>query len=242
MKILITENGRRHYYYEDGDIVNFSSDNTEAVFEVYKVDIVKKLIITQNGVILPLSTNVRPTKETLNRAKVDDRRVRKSSQLDEVLFAKLKDDAIIPSKDDENGGYDVYANFEEDYIVIKPHTTVMIPTKICSAFSSKYVFILKERGSTGTKGMGQRSGVIDSGYRGEWLVPITNENDKPIYISKTALKSIEYDDRIDYPYEKAICQAILVEVPKVKIREISADELKAIPSKRGEGKLGASGK
>ena len=47
---------------------------------------------------------------------------------------------------------------------------------------------------------------------------------------------------IIYPYTKAICQALLLPVPKVEIEEISLEELKAIPSERGEGKLGSSGK
>ena len=161
----------------------------------------------------------------------------------EVYFAKLNKDAILPSKESENGGYDIYANFEEEYIHIPPHTTIMISTKICSAFSDKYVFILKERGSTGTKGMGQRAGVIDSGYRGEWLVPITNENIVSIIIKKKDCKAVLNDSQaIIYPYEKAICQAILVEVPKVKIKQIHIEQMKTIPSKRGDGMLGSSGK
>lgn len=75
-----------------------------------------------------------------------------------VYFAKIKDEAIIPSKIEENGGYDIYACFEEDYIEIPPHEIVMIPTGITTAFSNEYVFVLKERGSTGTKGMAVRSG------------------------------------------------------------------------------------
>jgi dUTP pyrophosphatase len=50
------------------------------------------------------------------------------------------------------------------------------------------------------------------------------------------------NDSIIYPYEKALCQAIVLPVPKMNVKEISAEELKAIPSKRGEGMLGSSGK
>jgi dUTP pyrophosphatase len=243
MKIIITKTGRRHYYYEKGDEVKVLSDDTTITVE--SVDVKEKKIIDNTGVVYSLTTDIRPTKGTLKSAKIEDRKVIEDIISDkEVLFAKLKDDVKIPNKDEENGAYDVYANFEEDFMAIPPHSTVMIPTKLLSAFSSKYVFILKERGSTGTKGMGQRAGVIDSGYRGEWLVPITNTNDKTIVISKSDVTWTEKykSETIVYPYEKAICQAILVEVPKVKIREITADELKAIPSKRGDGKLGSSGK
>lgn len=237
MEIKILPNGKRKFYYQDKDIVIQLS--TKQQFQVKEVKDGK--IYTYSNEVIPLTLDIQATQETLDNAlvKVIERKVKAE---DVVYFAKLKDDVIIPSKDEENGGYDIYANFEEDYITIPAHKTVMIPTKILSAFSSKYVMILKERGSTGTKGMGQRCGVIDSGYRGEWLVPITNENDGDILIVKKNVVPITKIGTILYPYEKAICQAILVEVPKVKIQELTADELKAIPSKRGDGKLGSSGK
>ena len=164
-----------------------------------------------------------------------------------ILFAKVNSKAIIPSKEEENGGYDIYACFEEDFILIQPHEIKMIPTGIASAFDSKYVMILKERGSSGTKGMATRCGVIDSGYRGEWFVPINNTTNKSIIISKLPeeeLKSqgVDITSSIVYPYTKGICQAILVPVPKVEVREIPLDKLKGIKSQRGEGALGSSGK
>ena len=45
-----------------------------------------------------------------------------------------------------------------------------------------------------------------------------------------------------YPYEKAIAQALVIPVPKVKIEETTYDELKEITSDRGMGSLGSSGK
>lgn len=158
----------------------------------------------------------------------------------DIYFAKINSKAIIPSKREEDGAFDIYACFEEDYLVIEPHQTKMIPTGICSAFSSDYVAILKERGSTGTKGMGQRAGVIDSGYRGEWFIPITNHNDIPIIISKNNICGIT-NVKV-YPYEKAICQVIMVKVPKLTIKEISIEELMKFESERGTGALGSSGK
>ena len=40
----------------------------------------------------------------------------------ELLFAKTKGDAIIPTKRDEDGCYDIYACFDEDEITIEPLT------------------------------------------------------------------------------------------------------------------------
>lgn len=197
----------------------------------------------------------------------------KGMQENTVKFAKVRPTAKIPSKNVEDGGYDVYADFEDDYIIIHPHQTKMIPTGIASAFSDDYVFVGRERGSTGSKGMAIRSSVIDSGYRGEWFVPITNTNNYPIIICKThhfddmpnvdldktlhamleldALKNdidVNYVSKIPtnkiimYPYEKAICQVLLVPVPKVEVQELDLKSLQSIPSKRGMGALGSSGK
>ncbi|WP_054741368.1 dUTP diphosphatase [Cellulosilyticum ruminicola] len=158
-----------------------------------------------------------------------------------IYFAKTKEGAIIPSKRIEDGAFDIYALFEEDYVVIAPHETKMIPTGLATAFSSDYVAIIKERGSTGSKGIGQRCGVIDSGYRGEWFIPLTNHNTKTLVIAKESCKET-FEDAIVYPYEKAICQCIMVEVPKLKIEEISYEDLLKFESERGTGALGSSGK
>ena len=193
----------------------------------------------------------------------------------ELLWAKVRPDAIIPTKRDEDAGYDIYPCFEEEYIIIPPHETKMIPTGIASAFSEDYVMILKERGSTGTKGIAQRSGIIDSNFRGEWICPITNSANKILLISKVAEEEIvdkytifgtDNDFRVFneencgylyftndkgkivlenttiYPYAKAICQALLLPVPKVDTKEITYEELRTIESTRGTRMLGSSGK
>ena len=184
-----------------------------------------------------------------------------------VKFAKVKPNAIIPSKRDEDMGFDIYACFDEDYMIINPHETKLIPTGIASSCDSEYGFILRERGSTGSKGIALRAGVIDSGYRNEWFVGLTNTTDKILYISKfdkieTVKKDIqksEYADLFDdedvllssdeidemmilYPYTKAIAQALVIPVPTVTVEEISYEELKSIKSERGMGALGSSNK
>lgn len=165
----------------------------------------------------------------------------------EILFAKVKDGAVFPTKREEDAGFDIYPCFEDDYMVIRPHQTVLIPTGIISAFDPGYVMVLKERGSTGKLGIGQRSGVFDSGYRGEWLVPITNHGLMPLVIwkNKEVVKQLEHLDGFLYclyPYNKAICQALLLEVPRADSREATPEEVLAVPSERGDGKFGSSGK
>ena len=166
----------------------------------------------------------------------------------EVKFAKVNPKAIIPSKRDEDMGFDIYACFDESYIVIKPHETKLIPTGIASACNPKYGFLLRERGSTGSKGIALRAGVIDSGYRNEWFVGLTNTTNKVLIISKLPEeKTLEIYGKFDnpifvYPYSKAIAQALVVPIPKVDVEEISYEELKSIESERGMGKLGSSSK
>lgn len=166
-----------------------------------------------------------------------------------VKFAKVKPNAIIPSKRDEDMGFDIYACFDEDYIVIAPHETKLIPTGIASSCDPEYGFLVFERGSTGSKGIARRCGVIDSGYRNEWFIGLTNTTNKVMFISKLS-KSETYKnyygevmrDSFVYPYTKAIAQALVVPVPKVEVEELSYEELKSIKSERGMGALGSSQK
>jgi dUTP pyrophosphatase len=165
----------------------------------------------------------------------------------QLLFAKVRENAIIPTKREEDAGYDIYpCPREEDGIglvkgfIIPAHSTKLIPTGIASAFSSDYYIQIEERGSTGAKGIKKSAGVIDSGYRDEWFIAISNVNDKDLIIADEEIK--DYGDAIYYPLNKAIAQAVVLPVPKMEVSEIGYDELKNIKSERGMGKLGDSGK
>ena len=193
----------------------------------------------------------------------------------DLYFAKVNPNAIIPTKEKENAGYDIYACFDDDYLIIPPHSTKLVPTGIASAISDKYYLGVAERGSTGKIGMKYSAGVIDSGYRGEIFIGLSNINDVPIVISKLTREELaenygkigygetiymteeEYEDLIYledyeeydnltciiYPYSKAIAQLIVHEVHnEVVSKEISYEELQSVPSKRGTGSLGSSGK
>ena len=158
-------------------------------------------------------------------------------------------------------------------MVIPPQSTKLIPTGIASAMTDKYYLNVAERGSTGKIGMKYSAGIIDSGYRGEIFIALTNTNINEIIISKLTKEDLiekygekdecgdihlsygkgknDYAYLIDrdneftaiiYPYEKAIAQLIAHEVPKMNIKEVTYDALQKIPSKRGTGALGSSGK
>lgn len=169
-----------------------------------------------------------------------------------LYWAKVKENAIIPTKRDEDAGYDIYANFDENYRFIKAGETVMIPTGIASCIPVGYYMQIEERGSSGSKGMKYSAGVFDAGFRGEWNLMVTNTTDKVIAIIKHDFleeHKVLFDDLVKrdlmivYPYEKAIFQAILHSTNNQVIpQEISYEELKNIPSERGTGRLGSSNK
>ena len=76
------------------------------------------------------------------------------------------------------------------------------------------------------------------------MAPVTNVNRKPIRIAKKGIVSTWKDctDYIVYPYEKAVCQGVLVVMPQLESEEVSYEDLKKMESARMTGKLGSSGK
>ncbi len=163
-----------------------------------------------------------------------------------LYWSKVRENAILPTKRKEDAGYDLYACVDEDYLIFQPHETKLVPLGVASCFDSSCVLFLKERGSTGIKGISVRSGVMDSGYRGEYKAPITNLNAKPLLIAKKEWLETVPDPVLDcfvvYPMEKAVCQGVLLLMPEITEEEVSYEELCAMESERGSGRLGSSGK
>ena len=172
---------------------------------------------------------------------------------DKIYFAKMKEGAVIPTKREEDAGYDLYACFDEDFFVIEAGKTRAIPTALAVAYSEKYYAQIEERSSMAKLGIKKSGGVMDSGYRGEYLIVTYNTNDKPFVISKKTAEEIgesfvvdgkKYDTSkvILYPHTKAICEMVLQIVPKMEEQELSYEELKNIPSARKTGGFGSSNK
>ena len=160
----------------------------------------------------------------------------------EIRFARLREGAVIPSKREEDSDYDLYACFEEEEFVIPAFSTRLIPTGLVSAFDKSLGVKFEERGSN-TKWCGiVQAGVIDSGYRGEWLCAMYNGNGVPVHIRKDVQEVQRLDDRVLVPYGKAVCQFHVRQILPVSICEKSAEEILAERSERGEGRLGSSGK
>lgn len=167
-----------------------------------------------------------------------------------VYFAKVREDAIIPSKRDEDAGYDLYANLEptevEGNLVHEiwcpAFQTTLVPTGIAMALPKTHYFNCKhERGSTGKISMSVLAGVVDSGYRGEVFIAITPLH-KDVVITSEVDEVEVGENVILYPYKKAIAQGTVDVVPQVESKVISFEELQNIASERGDTKLGQSGK
>ena len=171
----------------------------------------------------------------------------------EIYFAKIRPTAIIPSKKEEDAGYDLYADFEEDFFVINPGETRAIPTGIAFAFSKRYYAQVEERSSMAKIGIKKSGGVMDSGYRGEYLIMTYNTNKKPFIISRLPIDDVEdsffvgdveykKEEVLLYPKSKAICQIVMQIVPSLEEKEVSYEELLQFKSERATGGFGSSGK
>lgn len=167
-----------------------------------------------------------------------------------LYFAKTDDKAIIPSKRDEDAGYDIYSLIQpretseglvyEQYL--EKNKVNKIKTGIASAVNKDYYLSLNsERSSIAKHGINVLAGTIDSGYRGEimlMVVPLV----KDVLISSMVDEVEEHEELIVIPYKKAIAQATLLPVPDVQVEELTYDELLEIESERGTGGWGSSGK
>ena len=80
-----------------------------------------------------------------------------------IKMLRMYDDVKLPSKTVENAGHDIYANFEEDYIIIMPHESKLIPTGFKTVIPPTHYSQIFERGSSGVRNLKFNAGVIDNG-------------------------------------------------------------------------------
>jgi dUTP pyrophosphatase len=164
-----------------------------------------------------------------------------------VYISKINPFATIPTKREEDGCWDLYCIPEKPHedIIIEPNKIVSVHTGIASAFHPIIrADASRERGSSGSQGIGLRCGQIDSGYRDEWFLKLQTTTDNTIVITDT-VDAVAFDKEhktIYYPLKKAVCQIAMEFVVPIKLEEIDYHDLESIPSERGLGKLGSSGK
>lgn len=95
----------------------------------------------------------------------------------------LAENAVVPTVGSQNAaGLDLYAYIEEGDITVKPFTTVKIRTGIAVEIPDGHFGGVYARSGLATK-QGLRPsncvGVIDSDYRGEVMVALYNDSNKP---------------------------------------------------------------
>ena len=142
----------------------------------------------------------------------------------EVKIKLLNDKAIIPTHGSEYAaGMDLYACIDTP-IVIAPHHTIKIGTGLAIELPENTFGGVVARSGLATKNgirVCQGLAVIDSDYRGEWIVPLHNDTDTPQIIN---------------PMER-IAQLVVIPYLSVEFKEV--DELS--DTDRGDGGFGSTG-
>ena len=88
----------------------------------------------------------------------------KEHNMDKIRFAKLKEGAVIPQREAWNAGFDIYPCFDEDYFLIPPHETRLVPTGIASVIPLNYYVQIQEDCLSLPK---------ESRYRAKWFLSDT---------------------------------------------------------------------
>ena len=96
---------------------------------------------------------------------------------------KLSPEAQLPTRaHDTDAGFDLYSPIG---VNISVGATVTIPTKLAISLPENTVGLIYPRSSLGTRHgivLANTVGVIDSGYRGEIMLVVTNHGDRPYTI------------------------------------------------------------
>ena len=108
-----------------------------------------------------------------------------------IQVKKLNPKAILPTYGSaEAAGADLYACIEED-VTIQPGQTVMIPTGLSMELPRGYAGLIYARSGLACKrglAPANKVGVIDSDYRGEFIVALHNHGSQA--------QTISYGERI----------------------------------------------
>jgi len=104
---------------------------------------------------------------------------------------------VFTQAKDGDAGYDIWALHTG---IVPSQGTCIFKTGIATAYDPDWVGLVLDRSGWGWKGLMKQAGVIDSNYRGEWLVKLYNTSNTPM----------ELEGVLDNPNAKAICQAVFV--------------------------------
>lgn len=142
-----------------------------------------------------------------------------------IAVKKLREKAILPTfGSPEAAGADLYACLEEA-VAVAPGETVFIPTGLAMEIPRGYVGLIYARSGMACKrdlAPANKVGVIDSDYRGEFMVALHNHGKQ--------IQTVSGGERI----------AQLVITPVLMPRYCEVDELS--DTQRGSGGFGSTGK
>ncbi len=95
-----------------------------------------------------------------------------------LYWKKLHDTAKAPhvAHPGEDLAYDLFAALD---VTLIPGRVTLVRTGIAIQFDPPHGAIVKDRSSMAVKGIKTSAGVIDAGYRGEILVPMTLDMNAP---------------------------------------------------------------
>ena len=145
--------------------------------------------------------------------------------MEPIKVKKLREGAILPTYGTPfSAGADLYACLEEP-ITIEPGETKKIPTGIAMELPIGTAGLIYARSSLGTKkglAPANKVGVVDSDYRGEFLIFLHNHGSES--------QTISHGDRV----------AQVVVTPVFTPGFVEAEELS--DTLRGEGGFGSTGK
>ena len=143
-----------------------------------------------------------------------------------IKIKKIKNDARIPTKSTIHAaGYDLYACLDSESVKIMPQTNIKIGTGLSFELPHGYMSLIFARSGIATKESLRPAnciGVIDSDYRGEYIVPLFNDSNE--------IKTVKNNERI--------AQLVILPYPEISFNEV--DELST--TSRGENGFGSSGK
>ena len=144
----------------------------------------------------------------------------------EMKICRLDPAAILPTYATAgSAGADLYALPVGDPVVVNPGETAFLRTGLAAAIPAGYVGLIFARSGLACKrglAPANKVGVIDSDYRGEWMIALHNHGDTPQIVNP--------GDRI--------AQFVLVPVLTPLVAEVdSLDE-----TARGEGGFGSTGR
>ena len=142
-----------------------------------------------------------------------------------VAVKKLKEKAILPTYGSaQAAGADLYACLDAD-LTIAPGETAFVPTGLAMELPAGYVGLIYARSGLACKrdlAPANKVGVIDSDYRGEFIVALHNHGKNP--------QTISHGERV----------AQLVITPVLNVAFMEAEELS--DTQRAAGGFGSTGK